>query len=59
LGGNPWTEPPEEVVRGGWAQIVSYYEALERSGATTSHKLKMVLVGAVCAGKTTLTRGLL
>ena len=51
---NPWTEPSEDVVRGGWAQIVSYHEALERSGATTSHKLF-----AVCAGKTTLTRGLL
>ena len=38
---------------------MKYYEALERSGATTSHKLKVVLVGAVCAGKTTLTRGLL
>lgn len=39
-------------------RIVSYYEALERSGATTSHRLKVVLLGAVCAGKTTLARGL-
>ncbi|CAM9783520.1 unnamed protein product, partial [Sphacelaria rigidula] len=55
---NSWIDPPSEVVDGGWEQIVSYYEALARSGATTAHELKMVLVGAVCAGKTTLARGL-
>ena len=37
---------------------MSYYEDLARSGATTAHELKIVLVGAVCAGKTTLARGL-
>lgn len=59
LEGNCWTKPPSDVVQGGWANIIRYYEALERSGATSSHRLKVVLVGAVCAGKTTLTRGLL
>ncbi|CAN0032022.1 unnamed protein product, partial [Sphacelaria rigidula] len=55
---NPWTEPPYEVVQGGWAQIIGYYDAVERSGATTCNRLKVVLIGAVCAGKTTLARGL-
>ncbi|CAM9988209.1 unnamed protein product, partial [Sphacelaria rigidula] len=55
---NPWIKPPSAVVEGGWTQIVSYYQALTRSGATTYHGLKMVLIGAICAGKTTLARGL-
>lgn len=59
LGGNCWNEPPSEVVQGGWAHIINYYEALERAGATSSHTLKVVLVGAAGAGKTSLTRGLL
>lgn len=58
LTGNPWVEPPSDVVQDGWRQIVGYYDALARSGATRSHRLKMVLVGAVCVGKTTMARGL-
>lgn len=55
---NSWEEPPWEVVKGGWQQIISYSEALERSGSTKTYKLKVVLLGAVRAGKTTLVRGL-
>ncbi|CAM9902384.1 unnamed protein product, partial [Sphacelaria rigidula] len=58
LDNNAWIDPPSAVVNGGWAKIVSYHEDLKRSGATTARGLKMVLVGAACAGKTTLARGL-
>lgn len=55
---NSWINPPSEVIDGGWAQILNYYEAVERSGETAVHRLKLVLVGAALAGKTTLARGL-
>lgn len=58
LDDNPWEDPSWEVVKGGWQQIIGYCEALERSGVTDTHRLKVVLVGAVRAGKTTLARGL-
>lgn len=56
---NPWAELPPEVVKYGWTRIVSCYEGLELSGAAPYNTLKVVLVGAVCAGKTTLAKGLL
>lgn len=57
--GNPWRHPPEAIVKGGVDSIVEYWEAIERSVATQSWKLKVVLVGAVRAGKTSLARGML
>lgn len=58
LDDNPWEEPSWEVIKDGWQQITNYWEALERSGATETHRLKVVLVGAVRAGQTSLMRGL-
>lgn len=45
LDGNAWTEPPSEVIQGGWSQIAGCYEDLARAGATTVHRLKVVLLG--------------
>lgn len=59
LSGNPWETPPWKVIQGGWDQVVSFYEGLAQSGGEVVPSLKVVLVGAVRAGKTTLTRGLL
>ena len=59
LDGNPWTNPPADVVEAGLNRIVSYWEAITRSGAVVSWKLKVVLVGAVKAGKTSLVNGML
>ena len=59
LDGNPWTNPPADVVEAGLNRIVSYWEAITRSGAVVSWKLKVVLDGAVKAGKTSLVNGML
>ncbi|CAM9716580.1 unnamed protein product [Ectocarpus fasciculatus] len=56
---NPWETPPWSVIQGGWDQVVSFHEALSQSGGQVVPSLKVVLVGAVGAGKTTLARGLL
>ncbi|CAM9987115.1 unnamed protein product [Ectocarpus sp. 6 AP-2014] len=55
---NRWKTPPEDIVRGGLGTIVDYWQAIERSGSVESWKLKVVLVGAVKAGKTSLVRGM-
>lgn len=55
---NPWERPPRSVVEAGLEAIVRYYEALERSGARESWKIKVVLVGAVCAGKSSVVASL-
>lgn len=47
------------VVDEGPGAVVRYHEAIQSSGSTRSWRLKVVLVGAVCAGKTSLVRGLL
>lgn len=48
------------MIQGGWYQVISFYEGLAQSGGVAVvPSLKVVLVGAVHAGKTTLTRGLL
>lgn len=57
--GNPWKTPSSAVIRGGWDQVLSFYEGLSQSGGEAVPSLKVVLVGATCAGKTTLARGLL
>ncbi|CAM9165329.1 unnamed protein product [Ectocarpus sp. 6 AP-2014] len=59
LKGNPWETPPWNVIQGGWDQVVSFHEGLSQSGGQVVPSLKVVLVGAVGAGKTTLARGLL
>lgn len=56
---NPWTTPSADVVRGGFKSIVSYWEACARSGLSVSWNLKVVLVGAVKAGKTSLVKGMI
>ncbi|CAM9405323.1 unnamed protein product [Ectocarpus fasciculatus] len=60
LGVNRWKNPQWQVIQGGWNQVISFYEGLAQSGGVVAvPSLKVVLVGAVHAGKTTLTRGLL
>ena len=59
LVGNPWETPPWRVIQGGWDLVVTFYEGLSQSGGEVVPSLKVVLVGAVRAGKTTLARGLL
>lgn len=57
---NRWKNPTWQVIQGGWYQVISFYEGLAQSGSVVVvPSLKVVLVGAVDAGKTTLTRGLL
>lgn len=58
LPGNQWRHPQKTIVLGGLGSIVEFWEAIERSGRTQSWKLKVVLVGAVRAGKTSLARGM-
>lgn len=53
-----WGNPPPAVLEGGLARIISHYEAIERSGSTQLHRLKVVFIGASGAGKTSLMRGL-
>lgn len=57
--GNRWETPPWGVIQGGWEQVVRYHDELAQSGGVIVTGLKVVLVGAVHAGKTTLARGLL
>lgn len=56
--GNPWETPPRAVVEAGLEAIIRYYEAIERSGARESWTIKVVLVGAVCAGKSSVVASL-
>eukprot|EP00903_Cladosiphon_okamuranus_P020460 g18779.t2 len=55
---NPWEEPPPAVVEAGLEAIIRYYEAIERSGVQKSWMIKVVLVGAVCAGKSSVVASL-
>lgn len=57
--GNRWKDPPEDIVRKGLGEIVRYLETVTYFGAVESWKLKVVLVGAVKAGKTSLVRGMI
>ncbi|CAM9789766.1 unnamed protein product [Ectocarpus fasciculatus] len=56
---NPWERPPRAVVEAGLGQIVRYFEDIERSGSLVSWTLKVVLVGAVCAGKSSVVKSLM
>lgn len=57
--GNAWKTPPPAVVEQGLKAIVRYHQATERSGSTESWTLKVVAVGAVCAGKSSLVKSLM
>jgi len=50
--------PPRSVAEGGFQQIVRHYEALAQSGEAILNRLKVVMVGASRAGKTSLVRSL-
>ncbi|CAN0333364.1 unnamed protein product, partial [Hapterophycus canaliculatus] len=54
LDANPWQEPPENVVRMGFAVMANYLKDLDDFGRTFSNRLKAVLVGLGNAGKTSL-----
>lgn len=56
---NPWQQPPGAIVAAGLEAIVRYYEAIERSGSRKSWTLKTVLVGGVCAGKSSVVKSLM
>lgn len=55
---NLWEEPPRSVVWAGPEAIIRYYEAIQRSGVRESWTIKVVLVGAVCAGKSSVVASL-
>jgi hypothetical protein len=62
---NPWQVPPWSVVKSvssdsgkDLAPLRRYFEAVERHGATTSRRAKMVLVGTGKAGKSSTLRGM-
>lgn len=56
---NPWKDPPSSVVREGLDAIVRYHSDIERSGSGKSWTLKVVVVGAVGAGKSSLVKSLI
>lgn len=62
---NPWQSPPASVVGSvssddgkDLAPLRRYYEAIEKHGASTSHRAKMVLMGTGKAGKSSTLRGM-
>ena len=57
--GNRWKNPPEDIVRKGLGEIVRYLDTVAYFGAVASWRLKVVLVGAVKAGKTSLVKGMI
>lgn len=59
LHNNTWINPPIDIVSQGLERVVRYWEAISLSGSTQSWKLKVVLVGAVKAGKTSLVNGMI
>lgn len=57
--GNHWSTPPVSVVSSGLEAIVRYYDSINCSGATESWTLKVVALGATCAGKSSVVQSLL
>ncbi|CAM9180685.1 unnamed protein product, partial [Laminaria digitata] len=56
---NPWTEPPEAVVKAGTAAMISYFDDLYSSPCKVRrNSVKVVLVGQEGAGKTSLCRSM-
>eukprot|EP00752_Nemacystus_decipiens_P017775 g15937.t1 len=58
--GNPWEFPPAAVVANGVESIRKYYDTWEQCDFSLAeiHALKVVLVGACGAGKTSLARSI-
>lgn len=57
LNGNPWTEPPESIVRNGSVAIEGYFEDLYAEPCRVQRKsVKVILVGQERAGKTRWVR---
>eukprot|EP00752_Nemacystus_decipiens_P017825 g15981.t1 len=58
--GNPWEFPPAAVVANGVESIRKYYDTWEQCGfnLVEVHALKVVVVGAYGAGKTSLARSI-
>lgn len=52
--GNPWTEPPADVLAVGMAYAARFLKDLDDFGRTSSNRLKIVLVGLANAGKTSV-----
>lgn len=58
-GGNHWSKPPQFVVDRNLEAVVRYFESIDRSGRSQSWALKVVVVGAICAGKSSVVKSLL
>lgn len=53
LGGNPWAEPPEAVVKSGLTAVARYFDDLFcELCSVRRNSVKVVLVGKEGAGKT-------
>lgn len=52
--GNPWTEPPGDVLLMGMAYTARFLRDLHDYGKTSTNRLKVVLVGLANAGKTSV-----
>ncbi|CAM9825254.1 unnamed protein product, partial [Hapterophycus canaliculatus] len=52
--GNPWKEPPADVLEMGMAYAAGFLKDLDDFGRTCSNRLKVVLVGLGNAGKTSV-----
>lgn len=53
LYGNPWSEPPEAVVKSGMAAVITYFDDLYSAPCRVQrNSVKVVLVGQEGAGKT-------
>lgn len=52
--GNPWTEPPADVLKIGIGYAARFLKDLEDYGRTSCSRLKVVLVGLANAGKTSV-----
>ncbi|MCD7937810.1 MAG: hypothetical protein LUG98_13205 [Tannerellaceae bacterium] len=59
IGGNPFIDPPMEIIEQGHDAIRRYFERKRREGAKTIREGKLILVGDGSAGKTSLQKRLL
>lgn len=53
---NAWSRPPRAVLLSGLESALGWWNDVKQFGEGESNKLKMVLVGLACAGKTTIVR---
>lgn len=56
---NEWKDPPKFIVAEGLAAIVRYHSDIEISGSVESWTLKVVVIGAVNAGKSSVVKSLI